>query len=96
MPKKDLDVGETITLRAEGPFEIKSDNHPWMTGYIGVFHHPFFDVTGKTGYYELRGMPPGKYVIEAWHETLGSVTAKVDVLKGEKHTVDLVSEPKAK
>ena len=58
-----------------------------------LFDHPFFGVTGGTGMYELRGMPPGRYRIDAWHETFGSQSQVVIVTKGETKTVDFALEP---
>jgi hypothetical protein len=48
-----------------------------MHAYIGVMDHPYFAVTGKGGTFELRGVPPGTYTIEAWHEKLGTETQSV-------------------
>lgn len=50
---------------------IKCNVHPWMRVYIGVSSHPFFAVTGEDGAFALRGLPPGTYAIEAWHEKYG-------------------------
>ncbi len=94
LPKRDLDTGGEVKLRAEvEPFQVKSDVHPWMNCYIAVFRHSFFGVTGKTGMYEMRGMPPGSYVLRAWHETFGTLTARVTIGKGEQKTVDFTYEP---
>ena len=62
---------------------FKCDVHPWMTAYIGVLDHPFFAVTGADGTFELQGLPPGTYTIEAWHETLGTRTQSVTVAEQE-------------
>ena len=59
--------------------QARCDVHPWMTGYVGVVAHPWFAVTSSAGAFTLSGVPPGDYVVEAWHETLGRVTAKVSV-----------------
>jgi plastocyanin len=67
---------------SEKPFKIKCDVHPWMIAYIGVFDHPFFAVTGDDGTYSISGLSPGEYVIEAWHEKLGTQTATVTVGDG--------------
>jgi len=47
--------------------------------FIGVFDHPYFAVTNDDGSYVISGLEPGVYVIEAWHEKLGSQTANVTV-----------------
>lgn len=56
---------------------VKCDVHPWMRSYIAVFKHPYHSVTGATGAFELKNLPPGEYTIEAWHEKLGTATEKV-------------------
>jgi plastocyanin len=56
---------------------FKCDVHGWMNAYVGVMSHPYFAVTDKDGKFELKGLPPGTYTIEAWHEKLGTQTASV-------------------
>ena len=58
---------------------FKCDVHPWMRAYAGVLDHPYFAVTGADGTFRLAGLPPGQYVVEAWHETLGTQTQTVTV-----------------
>jgi hypothetical protein len=53
------------------------DIHPWMRSYIGVVAHPFFAVTGADGAFAFDGVPPGSYVVEAWHEVYGRVSKKL-------------------
>jgi len=62
--------------------QIKCDVHPWMKAYVGVLEHPFFAVTGKDGSFSIPKLPPGRYVLEAWHERLGVLTKEVTVGKG--------------
>ena len=66
---------------------FKCDVHPWMYAYVGVVAHPFFAVTGADGSFNLEGLPPGTYMIEAWHETLGTQTQTVTI--GERETGDI-------
>jgi hypothetical protein len=66
---------------------IKCDVHKWMSAYLGVVDHPFFDVTADGGAFELAGLPPGSYVIEAWHETYGTLTERVTVGEGETQEI---------
>jgi plastocyanin len=74
--------------REEVMIPVKCNVHPWMKSYIGVVKHPFFAITGKEGTFEIKGLPPGDYTIEAWHEKLGSTTQKVTVAAKETKTVD--------
>jgi plastocyanin len=66
---------------------FKCDVHKWMSAYVGVVDHPFHAVTAGNGRFELKGLPPGTYTVEAWHETLGTQTQMVTV--GEKQTSDV-------
>ena len=66
---------------------FKCDVHGWMNAYVGVLDHPFFAATGADGSFALKGLPPGTYTIEAWHEKLGTQTQTVTV--GEKETKDV-------
>ena len=74
-------------------FKIKCDVHPWMSAFVHVMDHPFFSVTGADGVFTLRGLPPGKYTLTAWHETLGTKTAEVTVEEGKPATADFTYEP---
>jgi hypothetical protein len=56
---------------------LKCDLHPWMRGFLWILPHPKFAVTGEDGTFELPGLPPGEYTIEAWHEILGTQTQRV-------------------
>lgn len=83
---------KTVSLKTEDVFKVKCDVHPWMGCYIKVFNHPFFAVTGKDGTFELSGLPPGKFVIEAWHEKFGTQTVTVEVASGDTKVADLTFE----
>lgn len=67
--------------------ELKCDVHPWMHSYVIVTDHPFVAVTGDDGTFTITGVPAGKYVVEAWHPTLGLKSTKVTIAKkGKKAT----------
>ena len=73
-------VGEVMV-----PF--KCDVHKWMNAWVGVLDHPFYGVTGASGTFDLKGLPPGTYTIEAWHEKLGTQTQTVTIGPKETKTV---------
>jgi len=68
--------------------QFKCDVHKWMGAYAGVVNHPFFAVTGDQGTFEIKNLPAGSYVIEAWHEKYGAQTQNVTVAGSESKTVD--------
>jgi hypothetical protein len=82
MPTPNSEFTYTFT-RAEVMVKIKCDVHPWMTTYCGVLDHPFHDVTGPDGTFELKDLPAGTYTIEAWHEEFGTQTHSVTVTSEE-------------
>lgn len=67
--------------QGEAPFPVKCDVHPWMNAYVAVMTHPYFAVTSENGSFEIKGLPPGTYDVEAWHEKLGTQSMKVTVGK---------------
>ena len=73
--------------RPEIAIPVKCNVHPWMRGYVAVFRHPYFVVTGKNGSFDLSNLPPGTYTIEAWHEKLGTAIQKITI--GANETKDL-------
>jgi len=74
---------------------FKCDVHPWMRAYVGVLDHPYFAVSGPDGSFELKGLPPGTYTVEAWHETLGTQTQTVTVAAKETGTTAFEFKPKS-
>jgi plastocyanin len=86
-------MDETFS-RPEIAIPVKCNIHPWMRGYIAVFKHPYFIVTGKNGSFDLTNLPPGTYMIEAWHEKLGTATQKITIGAGETKNLDFVFKSK--
>lgn len=74
--------------RPEVSVPVKCNQHPWMKAYIHVVSSPFFAVTGDDGTFELKGLPPGSYEIEAIHEQYGAQTQKVTVAAKQAATAD--------
>jgi plastocyanin len=62
--------------RAEVLVPVKCNQHPWMKSYVGVTKHPFFAVSAEDGSFTIKGVPPGKYTVVAWHEGGANGTEK--------------------
>ncbi len=78
MPIQGMKLKKTFTA-PEVMVKVKCEVHPWMAGYIGVLDHPFFSVSGDDGGFSINNLPPGEYVVEAWHEKYGAQTQNVSI-----------------
>lgn len=75
---------DTIAFnKVESPIKVKCEIHSWMLVWGHAFDHPYFAVTDADGKYEIKGLPPGNYTIEAWHEACTAVSQKIIVKAGE-------------
>ncbi|MFP6685328.1 MAG: carboxypeptidase regulatory-like domain-containing protein [Polyangiaceae bacterium] len=84
--------GQRRTQTFESPeVAIKTgcDVHPWMRSYVGVVAHPHFAVTGADGAFAFNGVPPGSYVIEAWHEVYGRQSKKLTLKAKGSQQIEL-------
>jgi len=59
--------------------KVECDLHDWMRAWIVVTHNAYSTVSGTDGSFEIPDVPPGKYELTAWHETLGSLTKNITV-----------------
>jgi hypothetical protein len=85
-PIQGMKMTHTFTAK-EVMVPFKCDVHGWMNAYVGVLDHPYFSVTDPNGKFELKGLPPGTYTIEAWHEKLGTTTQSVTIAAKESKDV---------
>ena len=68
---------------------LECNVHGWMHAYAGVRPDPFYAVSGPDGSFTIKGLPPGTYEIEAWHEKFGTQTATVTIAGTESKTANL-------
>ena len=83
MPIKGMKLTKTFTA-PEVMVKIKCEVHPWMAGYVGVLGHPFYSVTHSEGTFEIKDIPPGQYIVEAWHEKYGVLSQSVPLSSAEE------------
>ncbi len=67
---------------------VRCNIHPWMHGYFAVLKTSHFAVTTDDGSFTLPDLPPGHYVVTAWHEVYGSQSKEFTVLPGQSASVD--------
>jgi plastocyanin len=91
-PFQGMEIERTFD-QAEVMVPFKCDVHPWMASYLGVLEHSFFAVSGTDGSFSIGNLPAGTYVVEGWHEELGSQTQEVTVGEGETVEVSFDFSP---
>ena len=79
---------ERVFTAPEVMVPLECNVHGWMHAYLGVLPHGFFAVTGADGSFTIKGLPPGTYTIEAWHEKYGTQVATVTVTAAGAKTQD--------
>lgn len=75
---------------------VRCDIHPWMIGYVSVFDHPYFGVTGADGTVTLKQVPPGAYTVEVWHEKLGTKSTAVQLPQSGSAAAEVTFDAPAK
>jgi hypothetical protein len=78
----------TVTVPA-GLVEVRDDLHPWVRAWLAVTPHPFVAVTTADGTFRFDNVPPGRYVMVAWHERLGVRRIRVTIEAGVQTDVDV-------
>lgn len=68
-PKTDFKIDNLVEDRI--PNQLKCDVHPWMTGWLRVFDHPYFALTDENGNFEIPNAPQGNYRLKIWHPASG-------------------------
>jgi hypothetical protein len=84
--EKSFPAPETMIL-------LQCNVHSIMKAYAGVLEHPYFAVTGRDGAFMLAGLPPGSYVVEAWHEEFGALRADARLTAAAGARLELVFKP---
>jgi plastocyanin len=64
---------------AEAALPLECNVHGWMHAKVFVMDNSYFAVSDENGAFSLKGLPPGTYTLEAWHEKFGTKTATVTV-----------------
>jgi plastocyanin len=77
------------------PYALGCSLHSQMQGWIYVFDHPCFQVTGVDGRFRIENVPPGQYRLEAAHSAGELHSSRViDVRADSTLTVDIVLTPR--
>jgi plastocyanin len=87
-------TGETRdhTFDEPGIYTQLCNIHPDMLAYVVVVETPYFAVTDADGSFEVKGVPPGKYLVWAWHEKKDGLEQEITVEPGRDLDLAIVIE----
>ncbi len=94
LPQKGLEVKKPIKkwhryTDETGFIQVRSNTDNWIRGYIFIFDHPYAAVTDEKGAFTMESLPPGEYVLKAWHEGFGIKEEKIKVASGATEEVSI-------
>ncbi len=84
----DVGVVKTVAFNEACEIPLLCNVHPEMSAYVVVLDNPYFSVTDKDGAFTIENVPPGTYKLNAWHESLRTVSKEVTVEAGKATTVN--------
>jgi plastocyanin len=61
-------TSKRMVFTSAGIVRVFCNIHPRMSAVIAVLDSPWFAVTGPSGAFEMRNVPPGKYTLHVFHE----------------------------
>jgi plastocyanin len=61
------------TFSKPGPVQVLCNIHSSMLGYVVVVDSPWYGQADARGSFTIRGVPPGEYDLEAWHEASSQI-----------------------
>jgi plastocyanin len=69
--------------------KVICSKHSWMRNWVAVVDHPYFAVTGKSGRFDLTGVPPGTYTVACWTEAFGEKEQSVTLDPRGSQSIEL-------
>ena len=84
----DVGVVKMVEFNETCEIPLLCNVHAEMSAFVVVLENPYFSVTGKDGVFTIGNVPPGTYKLNAWHESLRTVSKEVTVEAGKTAAVD--------
>jgi plastocyanin len=80
----------TQTFRHPGVVQLLCNIHASMLGFVAVVDTPYYAQSDATGAFIIKGVPPGEYQLEIWHEAAAKPTVEqIAVGAGGLHGLSL-------
>jgi hypothetical protein len=88
LPKYPAGSSRSEVFPRVGVVNVFCHIHPNMSAVILVLDNPFFVIPATDGKFSLDGIPPGDYVLVAWHERIKPIRQKVKIVAGQSSTIN--------
>jgi len=86
------DESREVRFTHGGVIRVYCSLHPWESGVIFVAPTKLFDTLQLPGRYEIRDVPPGRYRLSTWGDSLPSTNRVVTVEPGQSSSIELAIE----
>lgn len=86
-----------VTFDKPGVVAILCSVHSEMSAYIYVTDSPFYALTDRRGSFRIKDVPPGDYLLRAWHESGSTYVQRISVRAGTSPNLKIqLKRPTAK
>lgn len=87
LPKYPAGSSRSVTFPRTGVVNVFCHIHADMSAVVLVLDNPYFVTPSEDGTFSLADIPPGDYVLVAWHERIKPIRLKVKIVAGQATTV---------
>jgi plastocyanin len=88
LPKYPAGSSRSVTFPRAGVVNVFCHIHTDMSAVVLVLDNPYFIAPTDDGKYRLADVPPGDYVLVAWHERIKPIRQKIRVTAGGTTRMD--------
>ena len=81
-------TNQKLKLRRSNIVKLECDAHNFMHAYMYFASSPYYATSDADGGFEIGDVPPGKYIVTAWHPVFGQREAEIEVGAGTSASVD--------
>jgi hypothetical protein len=78
-PERGNIVSKRIVMEQGHALKIECDAHAFMHAWVFVARNPYYAEVDEQGRFEIDKVPPGDYMVRAWHGVLGIRAQRITV-----------------